>query len=73
MPNPFIQKQPLVEAAQARKLACDRTRYDAVLLQMLEESSHVGLSGGQRNCMRTFEVLGKKLQVALIGLAAQGA
>ena len=71
--NSPIQQKPLVKTAQAAQLAGRGARVDAVAAQMFEKSRHILLGGRQEHAVAVLDELGKGLQVAVVGLAGQGA
>ena len=66
-----VEQEPLVKAAQAAQLARRRTLVDAVAAQMLKKCRHILLRRRQQHAAAPLDELGKGLQVAVVGLAAQ--
>jgi len=69
--NAAVEKQPLVKAAQATQLTGYGTRVNAVVAQMLEQSSDVGLGGFEKHGIAALEKLREDVQVTEIGLASK--
>src|SRR6185437_1098148 len=65
------EQQPFVEAAQAAQLSSRGAGVDSVRAKMLEEGRYIVLRGAEQNAMTAFEELGKRAQIAEIGLSGE--
>ena len=69
--DPAIQQQPLVESPQATQLPRRAPRVNRVGAQVLQKARHILLRRRHQHTLPALQELGKRLQVAVIGLAGQ--